>query len=190
MKPKTQPNRIEIDTKFKLALRKLQKSAEAYDQKIEEALAQAIAYKKAGRLDEEQRIMAKIQRYLAAKIEKEKYIDKVEMIMERIDDIFDKIETSRTLRDAYAGVNELVDSRELKSIIRELEAFDKTFQKTNNLVDAFMGGMDEAMDHMNVDPTYAASIQSMINERMKGYEERVDGAVEEELSAESMFTLN
>ena len=38
MKPKAQPNRIEIDTKFKLALRKLQKSVEAYDAKIEEAI--------------------------------------------------------------------------------------------------------------------------------------------------------
>ena len=180
-------NKSDIDFKFKQTLRRMQRTIDQYDERIEEEVQKAVQYRKKGNIDEEQRSMKKIQRLLASKIEKEKFYDNVEMVKERIDDILDKVEVSRTLSETYAGIDNLVDSRELKSIMNELNGFNKQFAKANNMMDAFMGTMDASVDQMNVDPSYAASVQSMVDQRMKGYEDRVEAQAEAELNSDSFI---
>ena len=184
-KPVQAPNKSDIDFKFKSTLRRMQRTIDSYDERIEEEVAKAVEYRKKGNVDEEQRSMKKIQRLLASKIEKEKFYDNVEMVKERIDDILDKVEVSRTLSETYSSIDNLVDSKELKSIVGQLDAFNKQFAKANNMMDAFMGTMDASVEQINVDPSYAASVQSMVEQRMKGYEERVETQAEAELSADS-----
>ena len=184
-KPVQTPNKSDIDFKFKSTLRRMQRTIDSYDERIEEEVAKAVEYRKKGNVDEEQRSMKKIQRLLASKIEKEKFYDNVEMVKERIDDILDKVEVSRTLSETYSSIDNLVDSKELKSIVGQLDAFNKQFAKANNMMDAFMGTMDASVEQINVDPSYAASVQSMVEQRMKGYEERVETQAEAELSADS-----
>lgn len=184
-KPVQTPNKSDIDFKFRSTLRRMQRTIDSYDERIEEEVAKAVEYRKKGNVDEEQRSMKKIQRLLASKIEKEKFYDNVEMVKERIDDILDKVEVSRTLSETYSSIDNLVDSKELKSIVGQLDAFNKQFAKANNMMDAFMGTMDASVEQINVDPSYAASVQSMVEQRMKGYEERVETQAEAELSADS-----
>ena len=186
-KPKEPVNKSDIDFKFKSTLRRMQRTIDQYDERIEEEVAKAVAYRKKGNIDEEQRSMKKIQRLLASKIEKEKFYDNVEMVKERIDDILDKVEVSRTLSETYAGIDNLVDSKELKSIIAQLDGFNKQFAKANNMMDAFMGTVDASVDQINVDPSYAASVQSMVDARMKGYEERVEAQAASELDSNSFI---
>ncbi len=182
------PNRQELNIRFKTSLRQLKRSIDEFDQKIEAEVANAVAYRKAGNIDEEQRCMQKIQRYLASKIQKERFYDNVEMVKERIDDILDKVEVSRNLSDTFGSIGNLVDSKELKQIVGEFETFNKSFAKANNMMDAFMGQMDDSVGHMSVDPSYASSVQNMVNDRMKGYEERVEATVAAE-SADDSFIL-
>lgn len=189
-KPAKEPvNKSDIDFKFKSTLRRMQRTIDQYDERIEEEVAKAVQYRKRGNIDEEQRSMKKIQRLLASKIEKEKFYDNVEMVKERIDDILDKVEVSRTLSETYSSIDNLVDSKELNSIIKQLNSFNKQFANANNMMDSFMGAMDASVDQINVDPSYAASVQNMVEERMKGYEERVESQAQAELDANS-FTLS
>jgi|GEM_PF-1509149 len=188
-KPAEGPNRADINLKFRTTLRNLKRSLDEYDQRIEQELANAVAYRKQGNLGEEQRCMKKVQRLLASKIQKEKFYDNVELVKERIDDILDKVEVSRTLKDTYSSIDNLVDSKEMKSILGQLDSFNKQFSKANNMMDAFMGSMDASVEQINVDPSYAASVQNMVDERMKGYEERVEAEATGELTADS-FNLN
>ena len=189
-KPAKEPiNKSDIDFKFKSTLRRMQRTIDQYDERIEEEVAKAVQYRKRGNIDEEQRSMKKIQRLLASKIGKEKFYDNVEMVKERIDDILDKVEVSRTLSETYSSIDNLVDSKELDSIIKQLNSFNKQFANANNMMDSFMGAMDASVDQMNIDPSYAASVQSMVDERMKGYEERVENQAQAELDASS-FTLS
>ena len=181
------PNRQEVNTKFKASLRTLKRSIDDFDAKIEAEVANAISYRKAGNVDEEQRSMQKIQRYLASKIQKERFYDNVESVNERINDILDKVEVSRNLSETLGSVGTLVDSKELKSIVKEFASFHKSFSKANNMVDAFMGSMDESVGHMTVDPSYASSVQNMVNERMKGYEERVEATATAEMEDTSFI---
>lgn len=181
------PNRQEVNTKFKTSLRTLKRSIDDLDAKIEAEVANAISYRKAGNVDEEQRSMQKIQRYLASKIQKERFYDNVESVNERINDILDKVEVSRNLSETLGSVGTLVDSKELKSIVKEFDVFNKSFAKANNMVDAFMGSMDESVGQMNVDPSYATSVQNMVNERMKGYEERVEATATAEMEDTSFI---
>ncbi|MBQ9457249.1 MAG: Snf7 family protein [Bacilli bacterium] len=182
------PNRSEINLKFSQSLRQLKRSIDVFDQKIEAEVANAIAYKKAGNIDEEHRSLKKIERYLAAKIQKERFYDNVELVKERIDDILDKVEVSRNLSDTFGTIGNLVDSKELKSIMGEFDAFNKNFAKTNNMMDAFMGQMDESVNNMNLDPSYASSVQNLVNDRMKGYETRIEEQAAAELD-ESSFNF-
>ena len=46
------PNRYEVDAKFKSALRRIRKSCEEYDAKIEAEMQNAIRYRRAGNRDE------------------------------------------------------------------------------------------------------------------------------------------
>ena len=181
------PNRQEVNTKFKTSLRTLKRSIDDLDAKIEAEVANAISYRKAGNVDEEQRSMQKVQRYLASKIQKERFYDNVESVNERINDILDKVEVSRNLSETLGSVGTLVDSKELKSIVKEFDVFNKSFAKANNMVDAFMGSMDESVGQMNVDPSYATSVQNMVNERMKGYEERVEATATAEMEDTSFI---
>ena len=181
------PNRQEVNTKFKASLRTLKRSIDDFDAKIEAEVANAISYRKAGNVDEEQRSMQKIQRYLASKIQKERFYDNVESVNERINDILDKVEVSRNLSETLGSVGTLVDSKELKSIVKEFDSFNKGFAKANNMVDAFMGSMDESVGQMNADPSYATSVQNMVNERMKGYEERVEATATAEMEDTSFI---
>ena len=181
------PNRQEVNTKFKASLRTLKRSIDDFDAKIEAEVANAISYRKAGNVDEEQRSMQKIQRYLASKIQKERFYDNVESVNERINDILDKVEVSRNLSETLGSVGTLVDSKELKSIVKEFDVFNKSFAKANNMVDAFMGSMDESVGQMNADPSYATSVQNMVNERMKGYEERVEATATAEMEDTSFI---
>lgn len=181
------PNRQEINVKFRASLRTLKRSIDEFDAKIEAEVQNAIMYRKAGNIDEEQRSMQKIARYLASKIQKERFYDNVELVKERIDDILDKVEVSRSLSDTFAGIGDLVDSKELRSIIGEFDTFNKSFAKANNMMDAFMGTMDDTVGHMSVDPSYAASVQSMVSDRMKGYEERVEQTAAAEMEDASFI---
>jgi hypothetical protein len=181
------PNRQEVNTKFKASLRTLKRSIDDFDAKIEAEVANALSYRKAGNVDEEQRSMQKIQRYLASKIQKERFYDNVESVNERINDILDKVEVSRNLSETLGSVGTLVDSKELKSIVKEFDSFNKGFAKANNMVDAFMGSMDESVGQMNADPSYATSVQNMVNERMKGYEERVEATATAEMEDTSFI---
>ena len=182
------PNRQDINIRFKTSLRQLKRSIDEFDQKIEAEVANAIAYRKAGNIDEEQRCMQKIQRYLASKIQKERFYDNVEMVKERIDDILDKVEVSRNLSDTFGSIGTLVNSKELKQIVGEFDAFNKSFAKANNMMDAFMGSMDESVGNMSVDPSLATSVQNMVSDRMKGYEERIEQTASAEME-DSSFIL-
>ena len=86
------------------------------------------------------------------------------------------------------SIGQLVDSKELKSIVGELDTFNKNFAKTNNMMDAFMGSMDATVGEMSVDPSLTASVQAMVGERMKGYETRIEEQAEADLD-ESAFNF-
>lgn len=168
------PNRSEINLKFSQSLRQLKRSIDTIDQKIEAEVANAIAYKKSGNIDEEQRSMAKIQRFLAQKVQKERFYDNIENVKFRIDEILDKIEVSRNLSDTFTSIGTLVDSKELKSIVDDLDTFNKNFAKTNNMMNAFTDSLDSSMGNISTDPSMAAAVQSMVTDRMKGYETRIE----------------
>ena len=187
-KPAQMPNRTDINLKFSSSLRQLKRSIDQLDQKIEAEVAAAISYRKAGNIDEEHRSLAKIQRYLAQKIQKERFYDSVEGVKAKIDDILDKVEVSRNLSETLGSIGQLVDSKELKSIVGELDTFNKNFTKTNNMMDAFMGSMDATVGEMSVDPSLTASVQAMVGERMKGYETRIEEQADADLD-ESAFNF-
>ena len=65
---------------------------------------------------------------------------------------------------------------------------NKSFAKANNMMDAFMGSMDESVGNMSVDPSLATSVQNMVNDRMKGYEERIEATASAEME-DSSFIL-
>jgi hypothetical protein len=166
----------------------MKRSIDDFDAKIEAEVANAISYRKAGNVDEEQRSMQKIQRYLASNIQKGRFYDNVESVNERINDILDKVEVSRNLSETLGSVGTLVDSKELKSIVKEFDSFNKGFAKANNMVDAFMGSMDATVGEMSVDPSLTASVQAMVGERMKGYETRIEEQADADLD-ESAFNF-
>ena len=183
------PNRYEVDAKFKSALRRIRKSCEEYDAKIEAEMQNAIRYRRAGNRDEEKRCMKKVSRYLASKIQKEEFYDNIERVQEKIDDIYDKLEVARTMKETYAGIDNLVDSKELKGIMKELDVFNKSFAKANNMMDAFMANMDESMNNSNVESSYSSTVQDMIDERMKSYEEKLEQEASSEEELVSGFSL-
>ena len=173
-KPAQMPNRTDINLKFSSSLRQLKRSIDQLDQKIEAEVAAAISYRKSGNIDEEHRSLAKIQRYLAQKIQKERFYDSVEGVKAKIDDILDKVEVSRNLSETMGSIGQLVDSKELKAIVGELDTFNKNFAKTNNMMNAFTDSLDSSMGNISTDPSMAAAVQSMVTDRMKGYETRIE----------------
>ena len=77
----------------------------------------------------------------------------------------------------------------MNQILGELDAFNKQFAKANNMMEAFMGEMDKSVQETKTDATLSASIQAMVDQRMKGYEQRVEEQAEAELDASS-FSLS
>ena len=126
---------------------------------------------------------------MAAKIQKEEFLDNVEAVHERIDDMLDQAAVSRTLSETYAGIDNLIDSREMKSIINQLNDFNKAFTKAGNTMDAFMSTVESSVAKNDAAPTYSASVQSMLEQRMKSMEQRIEEKVEQEQAEASMFQL-
>ncbi|MCR5491303.1 MAG: hypothetical protein K6F32_04150 [Bacilli bacterium] len=188
---KEQPpvDKSEIDRKFRTTLRGIQRTIDGYEEKIQAEFDNAVNYRKAGNIDEESRCMRKISRLMAAKIQKEEFYDNVEQVQERIDDMLDQAAVSRTLADTYSGLDNLVDSREMKSIVKQLEGFNKTFAKAGNMMDAFMSTVDSTVSNNQVSQTYSPTVQAMLDQRMKSVEQRIEEKVEQEQGAASMFTL-
>ena len=188
---KKQPplDKNEIDHKFRGTIRTIQRSIDNYEEKIQAEFDNAVNYRKAGNIDEEARCMRKINRLMAAKIQKEEFLDNVEAVHERIDDMLDQAAVSRTLSETYAGIDNLIDSREMKSIINQLNDFNKAFTKAGNTMDAFMSTVESSVAKNDAAPTYSASVQSMLEQRMKSMEQRIEEKVEQEQAEASMFQL-
>ena len=56
-------------------------------------------------------------------------MDKVEAIKYEIDDLFDQLETAKTLTECLEGVSKMTSSKELNSILKRMESFAKIFEK-------------------------------------------------------------
>lgn len=188
---KEQPplDKAEIDRKFRTTTRSIQRTIDNYEEKIQAEFDNAVSYRKAGNLDEEARCMKKISRLMAAKIQKEEFLDNVESVQERIDDMIDQAAVSRTLAETYKGLDNLVDSREMKSIIKQLDSFNKTFAKAGNMMDAFMSSVEGTVEKNDAAPTYSANVQAMLDQRMKSMEQAVGEKAEQEQREASMFAL-
>jgi hypothetical protein len=179
----------EIDRKFRQTTRSIQRTIDNYEEKIQAEFDNAVNYRKTGNIDEEARCMRKINRLMAAKIQKEEFLDNVEAVQERIDDMLDQAAVSRTLSETYAGIDNLVDSREMKSIINQLNDFNKSFNKAGNMMDAFMSTIEGSVAKNDAAPTYSANVQAMLDQRMKSMEQRIEEKVEQEQAEASMFQL-
>ncbi len=169
---------IAVKMKFNMAINKLQSGVEKYDELIEEELSNAISYRENGDIDEEQRCMRNIANYVTCKVQNEEFRDNLKLVSNRIEDMYNRVQAAQMMSEAFGSIGTIVDSKELKNILKELNAFNSSFSKANNLIDAFTGTMSDTMGSMNVDPKTTSAVQSMVAKRMKGYEERIESQVE------------
>ena len=165
---------IEVRMNFNMAINKLQSGVDKYDALIEEELAQAISYRKNGDLDEEQRCKRNIANYLTSKIQNEEFRDNLKLVSNRIEDMYNRVQAAKIMSEAFGSIGTIVDSKELKGIMKDLNAFNASFTKANNLIDAFTGSMSDTIGSMNVDTKTNVAVQAMVEKRMKGYEERIE----------------
>lgn len=165
---------IEVRMNFNMAINKLQSGVDKYDALIEEELAQAISYRKNGDLDEEQRCKRNIANYLTSKIQNEEFRDNLKLVSNRIEDMYNRVQAAKIMSEAFGSIGTIVDSKELKGIMKDLNAFNASFTKANNLIDAFTGSMSDTIGSMNVDAKTNVAVQAMVEKRMKGYEERIE----------------
>lgn len=181
-KKKEEFNPVQTRMKFNMAINKLQAGVEKYDSLIEEELAEAIAHRKNGDIEEEQRCMRNIANYVACKVQNERFRDNLKLVANRIEDMYNRVNASKLMSEAFGSIGTIVDSKELKGIMSDLSAFDKSFSKANSLIDAFSGSMEDTIGSLDVDTKTTTAVQTMVDRRMKGYEERI----EQEVAADAL----
>ncbi len=148
-KQKTGMSRFQVDLRFDNLLGKLKEEIEKVDGELDDAIQAWKSAKRQNQKSEFLRCKDRVSRLLSIKLRKEKYMDKVEAIKYEIDDLFDQLETAKTLTECLEGVSKMTSSKELNSILKRMESFAKIFEKNERTMDAFTRTFEERFDKVD-----------------------------------------
>ncbi len=167
--PKKEFDPVEVRMKFKGAINRIQTGINKYDQLIQEELVQYRALKKAHKDEEANRCLVNASRYDAAKRENLVFRDNLKAVSVKVEDMYNRVEASKVMSEAFGAIGQIVDSKELNGIMKDLKSFDQNFSKEKAKLNLFEDKVNDAMASISgstADAAISPSILNMANSMM------------------------
>lgn len=181
-------DRLDMDIKFKELLKRANKDIDGLDERIEEEIAKARQFHKNGRISEEESCKAKVGRLLKTKLRKQNFADKIETTRDRLDEMLDNLEFNRAIGEVYSGFGTVIDKKEMKSMLADVEKFNKQMKIAETNVDIMMSALTDSMDKTDNTTEVDAIFKAQYDQMMDSYEKRIE-ETEDSLDSE-VFTLH
>ena len=185
MKKEEKPfDKYDIDFRFNGLIKNVNKAIDDFDVRIETEIAKACEMRKAGRIEEENKIKDKIGRLLSLKLNRQSQLDKIEITRDKIFELLDNIEFARTVGSVYSGIGKFVDKKEMNLILKDLNVFNKEMTTAEKNINVLMDTISEKMDVTASEKTQVDSlIQNQYDQMMASYERRIEESAKEDLDA-------
>ena len=171
-KPAEKPSRVKIEIAFDRCKEAIQELLNDYGTRIEGYLNKITNLKKEKRFSEADRYKEKLKLVIARQAKMMDLMDQVEQFGFMIDEAFAKNTVYGTLGRILNETNKMNMAPEISSIVKNMNNFEKQFKKDCLQFNNIFGKISKSV--VNIDnSTYTqdAEIDSIVNSRMKDYDE-------------------
>lgn len=171
-KKKEKPSKIKIELSFDKCKESIQELLDNYNAKIEGYLSKIVNLKREKRLLEADRYKEKLKLVIVRQTKMMDLMDQVEQFEFMIDEAFAKNAVYGTLASTLSETNKLKLTPEIKSIVSNMNKFEKTFKKGVTKFDAIFGKISSSITQIDNSMEQDAEINDIVNSRLKEYDEQ------------------
>lgn len=166
------PSRFKIDNAMESCKESIQAMLDNYDSSISAYTDRIVALKKEKRTTEANRFIAKLKQTMFRRERMGQLLDQVESFHMMINEAFAKQNVYQTLGTALSEVNKLSISPEMKTMLKDMKEFEKTFSKGLNSFDSIFSNIGNSMNHIDLDTSneYDSEITAIVNDKIANME--------------------
>lgn len=166
------PSRFKIDNAMESCKESIQAMLDNYDSSISAYTDKIVALKKEKRTTEANRFIAKLKQTMFRRERMGQLLDQVESFHMMINEAFAKQNVYQTLGTALSEVNKLSISPEMKTMLKDMKEFEKTFSKGLNSFDSIFSNIGNSMNHIDLDTSneYDSEITAIVNDKIANME--------------------
>lgn len=169
MAKKEKPNKIKIDMAFENCMDSIQNSLDEYELQKQGYINKIIFCKQRQDVDGEEFNKQRLIEVLSRRKEMSNLYAQVDSFKMEINELFQKMEIAQTIGLVTGEVSKIFVDKNMKALVKKLDAFPKKYQKIMVQFDGILGKVNKSMtkvDSVN-NKKFEASINNAVKKEME-----------------------
>ena len=175
MAKKEKPNKIKIDMAFENCMDSIQNSLDEYELQKQGYINKIIFCKQRQDVDGEEFNKQRLIEVLSRRKEMSNLYAQVDSFKMEINELFQKMEIAQTIGLVTGEVSKIFVDKNMKALVKKLDAFPKKYQKIMVQFDGILGKVNKSMT--KVDSVNNKKFEASINNAVKKEMELLDATV-------------